>query len=403
MLLLIAWRNIWRNKLRSSIVIISITLGIWAGIFVMGLSVGLTNQRMENTISSYISHIQIHNPNFSQNQDINDTLVNRAAIKEKLNASTELQSWSERSILNAMVASAAGNYGVRINGINPEQEKKVSSIHSLIKEGSYFETENRNPIVLGQKLAERLKVKIRSKVVLTFLNTEGDIIAGSFRVAGIFKTASSTFDERQLYLKQDDLFRLIGSETVHEIAMIHQDMNAVTTFTEELNETLPENVSEAWNDLAPELGYASEMLATMLYLYIGIILLAMGFGIINTMLMAVLERKRELGMLLSVGMNKQKVFIMIMLETCFLAAIGGPSGIFLAYRTIEYFHLKGIDLSEFAKGLESVDIGAIIYTELDSTYYWDIGILVMLTALIASIYPSIKALKLKPAEAVRAI
>lgn len=403
MLLLIAWRNIWRNKLRSSIVIISITLGIWAGIFVMGLSVGLTNQRMENTISSYISHIQIHNPAFSQNQDINDTLLNRAAIQEKLTASTELKAWSERSILNAMVASAAGNYGVRINGIDPDREKHVSSIHRLIKKGSYFETKGRNPIVIGEKLATRLKVKERSKVVLTFLNTEGDIIAGSFRVAGIFKTASSTFDERQLYIKQDDLFRLLGKPTIHEVAMLHKDMNAVADFTEELTAAFPKNKSEAWNDLAPELGYASEMLATMLYLYIGIVLMAMGFGIINTMLMAVLERKRELGMLLSVGMNKQKVFVMIMLETCFLAVIGGPTGILFAYQSIQYFHEKGIDLSRFAKGLESLDIGAVVYTDLDNFYYWNIGVLVMLTALLASIYPSIKALKLKPAEAVRAI
>lgn len=403
MLLLIAWRNIWRNKLRSSIVIISITLGIWAGIFVMGLSVGLTNQRMDNTISSNISHIQMHHPDFMQNQDINDTLQDRTAIRAKLNATNELQAWSERSIVNAMAGSAAGNFGVRINGIDVEKEKQVSSIHKLIKEGSYFESKNRNPIVLGKKLAERLKVKVRSKVVLTFLNTEGDIIAGSFRVVGIYKTASSNFDERQLYLKQEDLFRLLGTEAVHEIAMIHQNMEAVPAFTEELKQALPGNDTQAWNDLAPELGYANEMLATMLYLYIGIVLLAMGFGIINTMLMAVLERKRELGMLLSVGMNKQKVFVMIMLETCFLALIGGPTGIFLAYRSIRYFNLKGIDLSEFAKGLESVDIGAIVYTDLDNYYYWNIGVLVMLTALVASIYPSIKALKLKPAEAVRAI
>ena len=403
MLLLIAWRNIWRNKLRSSIVIISITLGIWAGIFVMGLSVGLTNQRMENTISSYISHIQIHNPAFSQNQDINDTLINRAAIQEKLNTSTVLKAWSERSIINAMVASAAGNYGVRINGIDPDKEQTVSSIHRLIKKGSYFETKGRNPIVIGEKLAARLKVKERSKVVLTFLNTDGDIIAGSFRVAGIYKTASSTFDERQLYIKQDDLFRLLGRPVVHEIAMLHNNMDAVADYTSTLTTAFPENDSEAWNDLAPELGYASEMLGTMLYLYIGIVLMAMGFGIINTMLMAVLERKRELGMLLSVGMNKQKVFVMIMLETCFLAVIGGPAGILFAYQSIQYFHEKGIDLSQFAKGLESLDIGAIVYTDLDNFYYWNIGVLVMLTALVASIYPSIKALKLKPAEAVRAI
>jgi ABC-type lipoprotein release transport system permease subunit len=345
----------------------------------------------------------MHDPDFMQNQDINDTISNRLALQTSLQNSKELKSWSERSIVNAMAGSAAGNYGVRINGVDPSREKEVSSIHSLLKEGTYFELKRRNPIVIGQKLAERLKVKIRSKIVLTFLNSEGDIIAGSFRVAGIYKTASSNFDERQLYVKQDDLFRLLGKPMVHEIAMIHHDMDSVNNFTAQLNENFPESESKSWGDLAPELGYANKMLATMLYLYISIVLLAMAFGIINTMLMAVLERKRELGMLLSVGMNKQKVFVMIMLETVLLAMIGGPAGILAAYQTINYYHKEGIDLSAFAKGLENVDISPIVYTDLDPFYYWNIGGLVMLTALLASIYPSIKALKLKPAEAVRAI
>jgi ABC-type lipoprotein release transport system permease subunit len=161
--------------------------------------------------------------------------------------------------------------------------------------------------------------------------------------------------------------------------------------------------TETWQEIAPELGYADEMMKQILYIIIGIILLALSFGIINTMLMAVLERKRELGMLMSVGMNKTKVFTMIVVETLFISLVGGPLGVLLGFVTITYFGSAGIDLSVVGKGLEEFGISTMIYPKLESSFYLNVTIMVMIAALLASIYPAIKALQLKPAEAVRAI
>ena len=119
--------------------------------------------------------------------------------------------------------------------------------------------------------------------------------------------------------------------------------------------------------------------------------------------MAVLERKRELGMLMSVGMNKSKVFVMIVVETVFISLVGGPLGVLLGFLTVTHFGSAGIDLSAFAKGLEEFGMSSTIYPYLDSAFYINVTVMVIIAAILSSIYPAIKALKLKPAEAVRAI
>ena len=133
----------------------------------------------------------------------------------------------------------------------------------------------------------------------------------------------------------------------------------------------------------------------------GIVLIALAFGIINTMLMAILERKHELGMLLSVGMNKKKVFTMIITETLFLAIIATPIGILLSYWSISYYGTYGLDFASVAKGLESLGVGSKIFTKLPIYLYINITLMTLLITIISAIIPARRALKLNPAEAVK--
>jgi putative ABC transport system permease protein len=144
-------------------------------------------------------------------------------------------------------------------------------------------------------------------------------------------------------------------------------------------------------------------MSQMLYFIIGIILLALAFGIVNTMLMAVMERTRELGMLMAVGLHKAKIFGMIVLETILLSVQGAILGMALGWLTIRYLSQTGINLSQFSSGLSSFGIGEHLYPALDPNQYPLIAGLVLLTALLAAIYPAIKALSLKPAAAIREV
>ena len=400
-LLKIAWRNVWRNKLRSGIVMLSMGLGIWSGLFIMAMTLGMNEQRMSGAIDSYLSHIQIHHPKFQDDYNKKYTIIDDGALTAQLDTISGIKSYSQRLVLTGMASTAKGNYGVNIMGIFPEKEKNVTSISQQLIEGTYLYKLKRNPIVIGKKLADRLGLKINSKVVLNFLDENNNTIAGSFRVEGIFKTSSSIFDEGTVFVKYDDISQLAGLEgKFHEIAILTDNINDVKAVKSKI---VTSNLVETWDEISPELGYTQDLMENFMMIFMAIVLMALAFGIINTMLMAILERRRELGMLLCIGMSKRRVFGMILFETVFIAFVATPLGMLFSYLSITYFGKNGIDLSAVSAGLESWGAGSRVFTHLPLNFYWSITLMTLIVAFISALIPARRALKLKPAEAVKVI
>jgi len=404
-LIKIAWRNIWRNKLRSTVVIISIILGLWSSLFIMAMTYGLNNQRIHGAITTILSHIQIHNPAFSDNQSISDTIINKNNVINNITSIYSIKAHSERIIINSMIANAKGTYGAQLVGIDPEKEKNVTEIFEHLTKGDYFTRLKRNPAVIGEKLAKKMHLKLNSKVIVTFQNTTGDLINAAFRIEGIYKTQNTAFDAANVFVRKNDLAKISGLNpgNIHEIAIVAKSLDEVKNIANILKQKDKVNKTETWSEISPELGYAQEMMTTFLLIFMLIVLMALSFGIINSMLMAVLERKKELGMLMAVGMKKKKLFAMISLETIFLTMIAVPAGLLLSYLSIEYYAEHGIDLSHVASGLESLGIGATIFTYIPSNMYFYIALLTLVIAIASSLFPARQAMKLNPAEAIKSL
>ncbi|NQY12042.1 MAG: ABC transporter permease [Flavobacteriales bacterium] len=403
MIALISWRNIWRNKLRSFMVIIAIALGIWSVSYVMAfinsVGAGIVNSAIEN----HISHIQIHHKNFKEDMLINLVVPKGAERLNQLASVDNVQSVSSRIIIGqGMLKTAKGNRGVVIKGIIPELESKVTNMDTKLDTGSYFEKAGRNPIVIGRSLAEKMNLKLRSSVVLTFLNTESETVSAKFRVRGIYSTGSSMEDRMNVFVRQADIARILGmTSEIHELAIVVNDLKQLPATIDEIKNVYPDAIVESYKDVAPLIELMEGQIKINMSVILGIILAAMGFGIINTMLMAVLERMRELGMLMAIGMNKTKIFMMIVFETVMLALIGGPLGLLLGFVSISYSNKVGVDLSIFSSALEQFGIDTIVRPYLEGELYVTTIIAVVLTALASSIYPAIKALKLNPAESIQ--
>jgi putative ABC transport system permease protein len=173
--------------------------------------------------------------------------------------------------------------------------------------------------------------------------------------------------------------------------------------TNQLKDAHPELLVESYKEVAPDLELFNNQIKVNIMIMTSIFMLALIFGIINTMLMAVLERIKELGMLMAIGMNKLKIFFMIMLETIFISVLGAPIGMGLGYVTIWYLHYSGINLSRWSRALEEFGMDDIIRPVLDPSVYGIVALSVIATALLAAIYPSLKAIRLKPVEALRKI
>lgn len=404
MLYKVSWRNIWRNKLRSLVVIISVGIGLWAGMFAISFSWGLYTEHIHDVIQTQLSHIQIHNPSFMADKMVDFTISDGNNIIAALKQDPKVKGVAGRSLAEGMISSPTSTAGVLINGVRPEEEKKVSSIFKDVITGSYLPETGKPEILIGEKLANKLDVKIKNKIVLAFQSKGGDITYGSFRIAGIFRTKNSSFDESNAYVQFDDLAPLLGTgNNIHEIAILLQSDTALNTEAAHLRALYPKLQIQTWKQLSPELEIIVDSFYQYMYIFIAIILLALMFGIINTMLMAVLERQHEFGMLMAIGMNKSRIFRMILFETTMLTCTGIPLGVALTYFSVDYFHKTGIDVSSFSQGLASYGFTTVIRPELETNYYLPVIVMTTCAAILSGIYPAIKALKLKPAESIRKI
>ena len=159
-LIKISWRNVWRNKLRSIVVIFSVIFGLLGGIIIIAMSYGLNDERMNNAVEAYLSHVQVHNKQFSEDYNIMNTIDNLDQLEDVIKNDNRVVSYSKRIILNGMLSNSNGSYGIQVKGVDPEQEKMVTNTYEKIIEGEYFNSKRDNTILVGKKLADRLNLKL---------------------------------------------------------------------------------------------------------------------------------------------------------------------------------------------------------------------------------------------------
>ena len=400
----IAWRNVWRSKSRSLIMITAITIGLFAGVFTMAFMQGAVDARIESATKSELAHLQIHAPQFLEDNNIQYYISGSKEILSKIESENLVVAASRRLIAEPFVMAAHGTGGGKLLGVDIENEKRVTDISEHLIEGTYLEKSSRMPpVVIGQKLAKKLQLKIGSKINVQLVDLDGNLSSKGYRVSGIYKTTNTGFDESHLFVTYDDLRTQLGMDdnTAHEIAVLLENGYEASLVKPEIQKVVGNNDVQTWKEISPEMSLLTDSMNQYMYIFIMIILLALCFGIINTMLMAVLERIKEIGMLLAVGMNKRKVFFMIILESTMLTITGGLLGILLGTMATKYFETTPINVSMFAEGLEKYGYGSQIYTSLQPETLITIGVLVIVTGILSAIYPARKALKLNPAEATR--
>jgi putative ABC transport system permease protein len=386
------------------IVISAIALGVAAACFSAALMFGMASQKINAAIGNEVSSIQLHHPDFLDNYDIQDSIAQPEHVAEVISHMQGVKSVSERSVITGMIMSASSSAGIRINAVDPNAEKLVTNIHSDFCStcGTYLNVGKHNQIIISSKLAEKLKVRVKSKIILRFQGIAGTIIDGAYKICGIYKTSNGVFDEINVFIDRKELSAQLNNQLpVNEIAVMLSNNDRVVQTATLIRSANPHLSVLTWDQLQPELGLLTGLLTVSLFFLQAIILAALAFGIVNTMLMVVLERIHELGMLVAIGMNRLKLFRLIMLETVFLSVTGGFFGISISILVTTLAAHTGIDLSSLAKGIESLGFDSIIYPEIRMSFFIGTTILVIITGILSSIYPARLALKINPADAVR--
>lgn len=380
----------------------AVSLGLWMGIFLMSFYNGMIEQRVKTAITTELSHIQLHHPEFRKDYDVKYILPNGRETCKIIKKNKNVNESVGRLIIKGMVASAAGSAGISLNAVMPEEENRLTKLKEKIVSGNYFNPVKLNEIIISNKLAKKLKLNLKKKVIVTFQNKDGDLATVAFRIIALYKTVNGPYDDNNIFVNIKSVDSLVGfPNAINEIAVLLRSNDVLNQNQDELNKLFPNLEIKNWKELAPDLGLTVSVGDQMVYIFMGIILLSIAFGIVNTMMMSVLERTKEIGMLLALGMNKVKIFLMILLETFFLILAGCPFGLVLAFSTILITQQTGISFSKFSEVYSSFGYSSVIYPIIHFGQFGSIMLLVFITAIFSALFPAIRALKLKPAESIK--
>ncbi len=409
MLVALAWKNLWRNKLRSAVIITAIAIGIIGGVISNGLMTGMADQRINSAIANEVSNIQIQNPRFLLNHEIRYTLPPQTNWVETLRKYPEVKGVSGRLDCEAMASSASAGAGITAYGVIPEDELNVTDIHKHLIAGEYLNDSQRLPAIIGKKLAKKLDLALGDRLIITLSDTSGTITSGAFKIVGIYKTSNDMFDASSVFVRRKDLAAVLSlsPDIVHQVAIRLKDNAATDFMARQIKKTFKsalaqkEIVVRSWKQIDPLLQSMIDMMNMFSYIFMMVILVALAFGIVNTMVMAIMERTREIGMLVALGLNKKKTFTMIMLETIFLSLAGAVFGLVVSLLIVHHYAASGFDLSAMGKGMNSIGYSAIVYFRVDTDFYITTVFMVAIIAILSAISPARKALKLQPASAIR--
>lgn len=404
MLSRLAWRNIWRNKRRSAIVLSSIVVGYAALVFMDGLSTGMVRQMLDNRIGIHTAHLQVHRSGFLDNRVVENRIRNPQEVASVLNETEGIARWSSRVLTFGMVNSSSGSAGVTVIGVDPEREAGITGIADLVKSGSYL-SGGRREILLSERLAGKLGVDLGDKIVGMASGLEGEIGSELFRVVGIYRTYDSGFDETHAYVYIDDARSMLSLESgLMEFAVVCEGTKMIEPVERYLSQALGEGYEvSTYRELLPLLVVQLDVYRQMMLVVYAIVSLVIVLGIVNTMLMAVYERIHEFGVLFAVGMKRHRVFSMVLLEAVTLGVLGTVMGIGAGAAVTAPFMKAGINLSMFEHSLTAFGSGAVIHPQLTLQALFSAAAIVPLVSVLGALFPGYKAMTFEPVEAIRFI
>jgi putative ABC transport system permease protein len=400
-----AWRNVWRNRRRSLLTVLAITLGLSFNIFMRGIGDGFNEQMVDNSVRAEIGHVEIHRAGYHDEPGLNKTLPNPEAVEKVVGSLPELRGYSLRVLGGGLASTAENSSGVQILGVDPSQEQTVTTIQRGIIQGRYLSDEMRRPILIGDRLATRLKVSLDDKIVLMVQAADGSMGAELFRVAGIFRSGAPEMDEGVVFILRSDAQNIFAlGNRVTEVAILLGSSRQVPAALETLRKDLKGEPVEVlpWWQVEPFLQQFIQIDDAFFYIIVLIFFIVISIGILNTIMMSIFERIREFGVMMALGTKPRQVIKLVVEEAFVLGIVGVVSGSLLGSALTLYFARHGINLSSFSAGAAALGItSSRVYSELTFVNLLYSNLAVLIVVLLVAFYPAIHAARLRPVEALR--
>jgi ABC-type lipoprotein release transport system permease subunit len=396
----LAWRNLWRNHRRTFIMLAAIGIGVWAMIFMTAFMRGMVNEMVRDGIRALPGHVQVHNPNFLDDPSI-DNLI--PAPSEAFTAALDRTgaTWTSRVKVPAVITSERDSRGVTLIGVDPEKESEISFVADDIVDGRFLESPEDRGVIVGRKLLDTLETDLGKRVVVMTQDPENEIADRGFRIVGVFDASIESYEESLIFVGQKTLQQMLGiGDQVSEIAVMGDDYRNVEVLFAEVGSAVDADAeAKPWYELDNYLGTMLGVMDGFVLVWIIVIFLALSFGLVNTLVMAVFERIREIGLMLALGMKPRMILGQILVESFFLLVMGLAIGNVLGVVSVEMLD-GGIDLSGVAEGMEMFGASSVLYPELTIADMMTANVIVVVLGFIASLSPAWRASRLDPIRAI---
>ncbi|NLC70460.1 MAG: ABC transporter permease [Desulfuromonadaceae bacterium] len=399
----LAWRNLWRNPKRTLILLTAVVIGIWAMIVIGTLMRGISAQMVRHGIATLTGHVQIHRLGYRADPVVENSILDPQKVTERfpglLPAGTR---WAPRIRVPAIAGNARHTAGVNLVGIDPLAEKGVSFIGTAVAEGEYLKPEDERSILIGKALADQFDTGLGKKLVLMSQDTNQEIASRAYRISGIYRAELEATEKEFVFVTLPAAAGMLRlGRGISEISLLFPAEGISEAAAARLRDTFAGTDLEisTWRQLLAMISGVLELYDGIIFIWFLVIFVAMGFGIVNTFLMAVLERLREFGLLKALGMKPGWIVRQVLVESLLLLLIGQIVGSSLGLLSYWGLARTGIDLSAVAEGMEYVGMTRMIFPVLLPRDALTANLVVFLLGLLVSVYPAVKAGKVTPAKA----
>lgn len=403
----LAWRSLGRNRRRTGLTIAATAFSVLFVVTMVGMSNGSHEKMIEDGVRMASGHLTVMAPDHLQERTLEQPLDWNDDLRRALEATPGIAGFTPRLDSFALISQADATRGMLVRGTDPSREDQVSQIEKRLVEGRFLRPGQSREIVIGQRGAEALGVKLGDEVLLYGIAYSLESAYELFQVVGLIRFPDPNLERSLAFISLEDAQSFyVYPEKITEVAVLLDESDEAPAIQARLAERLRgQNVRvHAWQSVVPELEQYVILDKGGMYVILIMLVVVVGFGILNTILMAVLERKREFGVLLALGLKPAQIFRIVYLESFLLAAVGIVIGLAIALPIVLYFQANPIPISgDLGEAAGQFGVEPVIVWKLKASNPIGSSLVMLGVALLAAFYPAIKASRGQPIDVVQSV
>jgi ABC-type lipoprotein release transport system permease subunit len=401
----LAWRNLWRQPRRTWLTTGAMVFSNTLLVFMISLQFGMYGLMIDNTLQLFTGHLQVQAAGYKDDQKMRQVVPAVRPLAERLRGELATDTIAARGWAFGLASSEERSYGIGVFGVEPGFEERVSNIPGLLEEGRYLDDDDAMEIVIGRVLARNLRVKVGDELTLLGSGLDGSFAAAVVEVVGIFDTGikdvDRNFAEMPLGAFQD-VFYMDGAG--HQVVVQASTLVEAEALKPRIEALLPAGedlVVHDWDALQPGLKQAIQADMSSAFFMYGVLVILVAFSVLNTQLMSVLERTREFGIVMALGLKAGRLGRLVMLETALMGLLGFVLGALSGALVTAWFQYNGFSYPGMEEMASAFNLPSRVYPPVGLLPTIAGPLVVYLFTLLAAVYPALRLHRLHPVEAMR--